>query len=143
MRRRRLIFRSIALALALGCGVALTVAALAGPEVSIALVLLAVVLFVLAVIEAARLVAAIRGTDPDVHPPGRWWLCELPVDHRLVRVAGPQESDPTWHCTRCGHVQHEPPSRSIGESVGNARQGFPHSGQQTYGWDDRTASLFK
>ena len=32
---------------------------------------------------------------------------------------------------------------SSGESMGNAREGFPHPGQQTYGWDDRAASLFK
>jgi hypothetical protein len=121
VRRRRLIFRSVTLAIVLAGAIALTLAATSDSGFSIGLVLMALFLYVLGVFEAGRLVSALRGTDPDVPPPGRWWICELPKDHKLVRSAS---SDPTWVCSRCGHVQHVPPPRSIGESVGQGEQAW-------------------
>lgn len=121
MRRRRLIFRSAVLAIALVAAVALTVASLAGPGFSIGLFFMAFLAYVIVVVEVPRLVSALRDHGPDVPPPGKWWICELPRDHRLVRTAA---DDPTWRCTRCGHVQHEPPRKSIGESVGGVEQGW-------------------
>ena len=122
MRRRRLIFRSVTLAILLAGAIALTVEAASGPGFPIGLALLALLLYFVAVVEAVRLVSAVLGRDPDVPPPGRWWICELPKDHKLVRSAS--TDDATWHCTRCGHVQHLPPRSSIGESVGGAEQSW-------------------
>jgi hypothetical protein len=121
VRRRRLIFRSAVLAIALAAAVALTVASLAGPGISIGLFFLAMLAYVIVVAELPRLVAAVRDRSPDAPPPGRWWICELPKDHRLVRTAS---DDPTWRCTRCGHVQHEPSRKSIAETYGGGEQGW-------------------
>jgi len=109
----------VALAVALGAAVALTVGALAGPGFSIGLLFLALIAVLVALVELPRLVSAARDTSPDVPPPGRWWICELPRDHRLVRLSS---DDPTWRCTRCGHVPPEPGRVSIGESVGDAER---------------------
>src|SRR4051812_10462139 len=99
MRRRRLIFRSAALTIAVAAVIALTAASLVGPGFNIGLLTLATLALVIVVVELPRLVAAVRDRNPDVAPPGRWWICELPADHRLVRLAS---DDPTWRCTRCG-----------------------------------------
>ena len=121
MRRRRLIFRSAVLAIALAAAIALTVATFA-PGFAVGLAFLAMLAYVIVVVELPRVVSAARDRSPDYAPPGRWWwVCELPRDHQLVRLA---TDDPTWRCSRCGHVQHRPNPRSIGESLGAVEQSW-------------------
>ena len=106
MRRRRLIMRSTVLVLALVGVVALTFSS-AGS--SFGRGVLAVLLGIVAVVEAVRIVAVLRDRTPDQPPPGAWWWCELPIDHRYVRLA---TDDPTWRCRRCGDLRHTPPPRA-------------------------------
>jgi hypothetical protein len=82
---------------------------------------LAMFTYVIVAVALPRLVSAVRDRSPDVTPPGAWWICELPRDHHLVRTP---DDDPTWRCTRCGHVQHVPGRRSIAESYGAAEQSW-------------------
>ncbi|WP_315098796.1 hypothetical protein [uncultured Cellulomonas sp.] len=116
MRRRRLIFRSAVLVLALGAAVALVVPGTPGS------ISAAVAFAVLAVVEAARIVTVLRDPKPDHPPLGAWWWCELPVDHRFVRLGGTQ--DATWRCRRCGDVRFTPPPRATTEVAVEGESGF-------------------
>ncbi|GEK22398.1 hypothetical protein [Cellulomonas xylanilytica] len=114
MRRRRLIFRSVVLVLAVVCAVLLvTPFSLGGGVVAIGL-------GVLAVVELSGLVGVLRDRAPDHPPRGAWWWCELPVDHRFVRLAS---DDATWRCRRCGDVQHTPPG-TISDAAAKGEGGF-------------------
>jgi len=115
VRRRRLIFRSAVLVLALGAAVALVIPGTPG---SIAL---AVAFAVLAVVEAAGVVKVLRDRKPDHPPLGAWWWCELPVDHRFVRLAS---EDLTWRCRRCGDVRFTPPPRATIDVAVEGESGY-------------------
>lgn len=119
MRRRRLIFRSVVLVVAIGGALALL---LPTPWFSLGLAILGIMLALAAVFALVNLLAARRDRTPDHEPPGAWWWCELPIDHRFVRVAA---VDSTWRCTRCGDIRHTPPPRSSTDAWAEGESGFP------------------
>ena len=103
MRRRRLIFRSVVLVLSVVAAVLLAVPFSLGGGI------LVIVLAIVAAAELAGLVRVLRDRRPDHPPQGAWWWCELPLDHKEVRL---DVDDPTWRCRRCGDLRHTPPARS-------------------------------
>ena len=115
MRRRRLIFRSVVLVLAV------VAAALLIAPFSLGGGILAIALAIVAAVELGGLVRVLRDRTPDHPPLGAWWWCELPLDHRDVRLA---VEDPTWRCRRCGDVRHTPPARSTVDIAVEGEAGF-------------------
>src|SRR6478735_5506318 len=103
VRRRRLIFRSTVVVLALGAVVGLVIPMTGGGQFGVGPALLAMVLAAVALAEAGALVGAIRDRSAPERPPSHtWWVCELPVDHPFVLVAASTADNPTWRCRRCG-----------------------------------------
>ncbi|NUU17297.1 hypothetical protein HP550_08550 [Cellulomonas humilata] len=119
MRRRRVIFRSVVLVLALGGALALL---LPTSWFSLGLAFLGVVVAFVAVFALINLLSALRDRTPDHEPSGAWWWCELPIDHPYVRLA---DVDSTWRCTRCGDVRHTPPPRATTDAWAEGESGFP------------------
>lgn len=115
MRRRRLIFRSVVLVLAVVAGVLLVT------PFSFGGALVAMILAIVAAAEVAGLVGVLRDRRPDHPPLGAWWWCELPVDHKDVRL---DVEDPTWRCRRCGDVRHTPPARPTVDIAAEGEAGF-------------------
>ena len=121
MRRRRLIFRSTVVVLALGAVVGLVIPMTGGGQFGIGPALLAMVLAAVALVEAGALVGAIRDRSAPERPPSHtWWVCELPVDHPFVLVAASTADNPTWRCRRCGTERHTPPPRAVVDSISSA-----------------------
>jgi hypothetical protein len=121
VRRRRLIFRSTVLVLALGAAVGCAIGATSGGHFGMGQAFLAMVFAVLTIVEALNLVAAVRDRSAPERPPGHaWWVCELPVDHPFVLTAQSSSDNPTWRCRRCGQVRHSRPPRSIADSLAGA-----------------------
>ena len=121
MRRRRLIFRSTVVVLALGAVVGLVLRMTVGGEFGIGLALLAMALALVALVEAGAVVGAVRDRSAPERPPSRtWWVCELPVDHPFVLVAASTADNPTWRCRRCGTERHTPPPRAVVDSISSA-----------------------
>lgn len=120
VRRRQLIFRSVVLVLALVGVVVLVIPSTFGGVVGA--VLATLLLGVVAVIELVNLIAALRDRTPDHAPPGAWWLCELPLDHPYVLLAGAE--DRTWRCRRCGHLRYTPPPRATIDVATQGEGGF-------------------
>jgi hypothetical protein len=102
-----LIFRSVVLVLAVCGALALL---LPTSWFSLGGALLGVLLAIVAIFALLNLVSAARDRTPDHEPPGAWWWCELPIDHRFVRLAA---VDSTWRCTRCGDVVHRLPRSTV------------------------------
>ena len=128
MRRRRLIVRTLVLVLLIGAAVGLVLEMSSG-GFGIGLALMVMVCAVLAVVEAATLVAAVRDRTASGPPPGHmWWMCELPVDHRFVLTRESTAEHPTWRCRRCGLERHTQPPRSIGDSIGSAETSWLQRG---------------
>ena len=121
MRRRRVVLRSVTGGAMVAGAIALTV--LSNGTIGVVLVTLA--LYLLGLFQLVGALGAMRGRPDPGPPPGRWWICELPlpIEHKLVREQLGEDAPTTYRCRRCGARRDSPPKPFV-DSVSDSESGW-------------------
>lgn len=121
MRRRRVVFRLVTGGVLIVGAIALTI----WGNGSIGAILVTLALYAIGLFQLMGAIGAMRRPADDLPPPGKWWICELPlpIEHRLVREELGEDAPVTYRCRWCGARRDAPPKHFI-DSVTQAEAGW-------------------